>query len=209
MEGMRQEAGDGGPRTSLRKRLAEARERQAAAQRRAAQAAAGSGPSRSEQWGLTPAVTWGLILFAGVAMVSGLILTFSAPRSQEALADGAAAPIAPPTLMPAARPPAEDAVDDYLILVRQEMYDVAWSRTTPRFQADNYPGGIAAFQQAWDNSPELEIVSKKTILQGGGEANVVAEIHELDSEAAFTNSYHLVFDGASGLWLIDSVGRIW
>lgn len=197
------------PRATLQKRLADVRkDREPQPEERAHRGGTSPRPSQAEQWGLTPGVTLVLIVVAGVAMVAGLILAISAPSSQAAAPDVAAAVVAP-TLLPAARPPAEDAIDDYLILVRQGMVDVAWGRTTARFQAENYPGGLAEYQQAWAGSPELEVVSKKVILQSDDQVNVVAEIHDLGSDTTYTNAYTLVFDGASGLWLIDAVNQIW
>ena len=198
----------GSRRAALQQRLADARKEQAPQPEERAHRGGTPRPSQAEQWGLTPAVTLALIVVAGVAMVAGLILVVSAPSSQAAAPDAAAAVVAP-TLLPAARPPAENAIDDYLMLIRQGMIDTAWGRTTARFQADNYPGGFAAYQQAWAGSGELEVVSKRVILQTDDEANVVAEIHDLGSDTTYTKAYTLVFDGASGLWLIDAVNRIW
>jgi len=197
------------PRATLQQRLADARRDREPAPEERARRGGTPRPSRAELWGLTPGVTLGLIVVAGVAMVAGLILAISAPATSQAVVPDPGAVAVAPTLMPAARPPAENAIDDYLILVRQGMVDVAWGRTTARFRAENYPGGLAEYQQAWAGSAELEVVSKKVILHTDDEANVVAEIHDLGSDTTYTNAYTLVFDGASGLWLIDAVDQIW
>ncbi len=198
----------GSPRATLQRRLADARKAREPQPEERAHRGGTPRPSQAEQWGLTPGVTLVLIVVAGVAMVAGLILAVSAPSSRAAAPDAAAAVVAP-TLLPAARPPAENAIDDYLMLMRQGMIDTAWGRTTARFKADNYPSGFAAYEQAWAGSAELEVVSKKVILHTDDQANVVAEIHDLGSDTTYTNAYTLVFDGASGLWLIDAVNQIW
>jgi hypothetical protein len=195
-------------RAGFQQRLSDARERQAREQEHARRPAAPS-LSRIEQLGLTPGVALGLIVVASIVMVVGLILTITAPGDSQASVAEQSAPAVAPTLMPAARPEAEEAIDDYLILVRQGMYDEAWSRTTARFQAENYPEGFASFQQAWSASAELEVMSKKVILGGDDKATVVAEIHNVGSDATYTNAYELVFDGASGLWQIDGVTQVW
>jgi hypothetical protein len=201
-------AAAGSPRATLQQRLADARKGREPQPEERAHRGGTPRPSQAEKWGLTPGVTLVLIVVAGVAMVAGLILVVSAPSSQAAAPDVAAAVVAP-TLLPAARPLAENAIEDYLLLIRQGMFDIAWGRTTARFQADNYPSGFAAYQQAWAGSAELEVVSKKVILHTDDQVNVVAEIHDLGSDTTYTNAYTLVFDGASGLWLIDAVNQIW
>lgn len=188
----------GGSQPTLRQRLDKAQVRQGSPR-----------SSRANLWGLTPSVTVVLLVIAGIAVAAGVNLALTAPRSPY---DSAAAPsetAVVPTLVPAARPPAEEAIEDYVVLLRQGMYDVAWGRTTPRFQAENYPSGLTAYQQAWAGIAELEVVSKKVILQTDDTANVVAEIHDLGSDTTYTNAYTLVFDGASGLWKIDAVNQIW
>jgi hypothetical protein len=200
--------GERSPRAGLQERLREVRDRRAQDEARA-RSAAPPNLTRLEQLGLTPGVALGLIIIASIVMVAGVVLTITAPPQAQAPAPDESATAIPPTLMPAARPPAEEAVDDYLVLVRQGMYAQAWGRTTAKFQSENYPDGLAAFEQAWTASPEMEVVSKKVVLRGDDKATVIAELRNTGTDARYTNSYRLVFDGASGLWLIDAVTQVW
>ena len=202
------QGGERSPRAGLQERLREVRDRREQEEARA-QRAAPPNMTRLEQLGLTPGVALGLIIIASIVMVAGVVLTITAPPQAQAPAPQEIATVIPPTLMPAARPPAEDAIDDYLILVRQGMYAQAWDRTTAKFQADNYPDGLGAFEQAWTASPAMEVVSKKVVLRGDDKATVLAELRNTGTDATYTNSYRLVFDGASGLWLIDAVTQVW
>jgi hypothetical protein len=109
---------------------------------------------------------------------------------------------------PMAPNPAE-AIDDYYILLRQGMYDVAWSRTTTEFQETNYPAGYPGYLQAWSGVGGVEVLASGVVWQNREEASVVAELRDTDADRLFKNAYLLRFDPDRGLWSIVSISSVW
>jgi hypothetical protein len=109
---------------------------------------------------------------------------------------------------PSAPNPA-DAIADYYLLLRQSMYDVAWSRTTGEFQGENYPGGFPDYVRAWTGRPEVEVLAVEVESQGQDEARVVADLHDTGTDSTFRNSFRLRYDAASGFWKIVSITSAW
>lgn len=199
-------------RTELGQRLAESRRRQQAG-------SSSSRARRSGSWdpaaaaGLSPGLMMAAIAVGGVGLA---LLAFggvsAAMRSDPGeTAGNAEAIFAQPDVElagPMAPDPAE-AVDDYYILLRQGMYDVAWSRTTTEFQAANYPAGYPTYAQTWSGSSEVEVLSRNVVWQTASEANVVAELRDTGSDRLFKNAYSLHFDPETGFWLIASITTVW
>ncbi|HET7011817.1 MAG TPA: hypothetical protein VFI11_13655 [Anaerolineales bacterium] len=103
----------------------------------------------------------------------------------------------------------EEAIDDYYVLLRQGMYDVAWTRTTPEFQTAYYPGGYTDYLRAWMGMKEIEVLSRDAVWVRGDEANVLAELHDTNTDQVFKNTYVLRYDEATEMWLIQTVTTVW
>ncbi len=161
----------------------------------------------------SPAVVIGLIAAAGILIGLG---TFFGLRSDGASAgaspEGAAAQA--PSEPDAAGPVVvqklpEEAIDDYYILLRQGMYDVAWDRTTDAFRSKNYPGGFDSYLKTWTGSAEIEVISRKVLWNSNGSARVLADLHDTGSGDRYTYSFSLAYDSAAKLWKIDAIDPAW
>ena len=161
----------------------------------------------------SPAVAIGLIAAAGILIGLGL---FFGLRSDGASAGGSPGGAAAQSA--AAQAPAgpvvvqklpEEAIDDYYILLRQGMYDVAWDRTTDAFRSKNYPGGHDAYLEAWNGSAEIEVVSRKVLWTKDASARVLADLHDTGSGHRFTYTFSLVYDPAGRVWKIDAINATW
>jgi hypothetical protein len=202
----------GTPRTELGQRLAESRRRQQAA-------VSSSRPRRSGSWdpaaaaGLSPGLMMAAIAIGGVGLALLAIGGVSAAmRSDggEAAAETEALFVQPEVEL--AAPMAPDpagAIEDYYILLRQGMVDIAWSRTTTGFQETNYPAGYPAYAQTWAGTSEVDVLTSSVVWQTASEANVVAELHDTSTDRLFKNSYSLRFDPDTGLWSIASITTLW
>ncbi len=151
------------------------------------------------------AVGMALLLFSGVQ---------AAHRATGAQAAGATSDesifVQPEIEVAAATAPnPAEAIDDYYLLLRQSMYDVAWSRTTSEFQQTNYAGGYPAYVQAWSGMGEIEVTTSEVVWQNQTEASVVAELRDSLADHLFKNSYRLRFDPDARLWRIVSITTVW
>jgi len=199
------------PRSDLARRLAEAQARRERA------LSARSRLRGSLTW--DPAAAAGIsprLMTLAVAMVGAVLGTLAydvsqgptqSERAEAAEAVAAEEHFVQPEIevaAPSAPDPAE-AIADYYLLLRQAMFDVAWSRTTAEFQGANYPGGLPDFASFWTGRPEIEVFASEVEWQNQGEARVVAELHDTASDRIFRNEYRLRFDSEAGLWKIVSI----
>ncbi len=205
---------DEAARSELARRVAEAQQRRERAEAR-------SRLRRYAAWdpaaaaGVSPRLLTLAIVVVGATL--GL-LAFDASRapSQAERAEAEEARIAEEVFVqpevevaaPTAPDPSE-AIADYYLLLRQSMYDVAWSRTTAEFQAANYPGGYSDFVQFWAGRAEIEVVASEVESQSRDEASIVAELHDAGADRTFSNVYGLRYDGESGFWKIESITSAW
>jgi hypothetical protein len=202
----------GSNRTELSQRLAESRRRQQVESSRSRARRSGSWDPAAAA-GLSPGLMMAAIAIGGVGLA---LLAFggvsAAMRSdREAGGTDTEAIFAQPEVElagPMAPDPAE-AIDDYYILLRQGMYDVAWSRTTTEFQAANYPSGYPTYAQTWSGLREVEVLTRSVVWQTANDANVVAELHDSTTDRLFKNDYSLRFDPEAGLWMITSITTVW
>jgi hypothetical protein len=203
-------------RTALGQRLAETRSRRDPGR------PAGRARSRgSHTWdlaaaaGISPGLMMAAIAIGGVGLAllafGGVGAALRSDRIEAAEALPAEAAYSQPEVeiaAPMAAAPAE-AIEDYYILLRQGMYDVAWSRTTGEFQQVNYPAGYPAYTQAWYGMKEIEVLSSSVVWQNRQEASIVAELRDTNTDRLFKNAYVLRFDPDSGLWRIESITPVW
>lgn len=161
----------------------------------------------------SPTVTIGLIAAAGILIGLGL---FFGLRSDGASAGGSPGGAAAQSA--AAQAPAgpvvvqklpEEAIDDYYVLLRQGMYDVAWDRTTDTFRSKNYPGGYNSYLEAWNGSAEIEVVSRKVLWTKDTSARVLADLHDTGSGDRFTYTFSLAYDATARVWKIDAINATW
>ncbi|HSB88546.1 MAG TPA: hypothetical protein VLD63_00825 [Anaerolineales bacterium] len=204
-------------RSALGRRLAEARDRQESQLRSAARGASRS--ARSWDPALAAGLSPGLMMVAlvvsgvGVALLlfSGVQAARSAENAQAAgSAESEAAFVQPKVEVAAPNAPnPARAIEDYYVLLRQSMYDVAWSRTTSEFQQENYPAGYPAYVQAWSGMAELEVLSSGVTWQDETEASVWAELRDTATDHLFKNAYRMRYNPDSGLWSIISITTVW
>lgn len=162
---------------------------------------------------VSPRVAIGLIAAAGILIGLGLFFGLrsdgasagSGPQGAAAQAAGAQAEAGPVVVQ---RQP-EEAIDDYYMLLRQGMYEVAWDRTTDAFRSKNYPGGYAAYLEAWNGSAEIEVISRKVLWTRDTTARVSADLHDTGSGDRFTYNFSLVYDPSAKLWKIDAINAGW
>ena len=204
-------------RSELGQRLAESRSRREAE----SPAASRSRTRRSGSWdpaaaaGISPGLMMAAIAIGGVGLAllafGGVSAAMRSERTESAEGLEAEPVLVQPEVevaAPMAPDPAE-AIDDYYILLRQGMYDVAWSRTTTEFQEANYPGGFPAYAQTWSGLMEVEVLASGVVWQNGEEASIVAELHDTNADHLFKNAYSLRFDPDAGLWKIVSITSVW
>jgi len=204
-------------RSALKRRLAVARERQEGALAPGSR----SRTRGSRRWdpamaaGISPGLMMAALIFGGVGLAllvfSGVRAAGNTERTEAAETTSADQVYVQPNVevaAPMAPDPAE-AIDDYYILLRQGMYDVAWGRTTTEFQEANYPAGYPGYLQAWSAVGEVEVLASGVVWQNREEASVVAELRDKDADRLFKNAYLLRFDPDRGLWSIVSISSVW
>lgn len=145
-------------------------------------------------------------LVAGLLIYNGVTTAFpsrpeaSAPQA-ESTTVGAQVPDEP-TAVP---PPPNDAIYDYYVLLRQDMYDVAWKRTTDNFKATYYPQGFESYRDSWAKTEKLEVEDTEIVSKLGSNARVTAELRYITSGSLVVYNFTLVYDSQQGFWLIDTV----
>ncbi len=162
---------------------------------------------------VSPMVAIGLIAAAGILIGLGLFFGLrsdgasagSSPPGVAAQAPGGQAEAGPVVVQ---RQP-EEAIDDYYMLLRQGMYEVAWNRTTDTFRSKNYPGGYNSYLEAWNGSAEIEVVSRKVLWTRDTTARVSADLHDTGSGDRFTYTFSLVYDPSAKVWKIDAINAGW
>jgi len=202
------------PRSDLGRRVAEAQDRRERAHARSRLRGYGAWDPAAAA-GVSPRLLTLVIVVVGATLG---FLAFDASRapSQAERAEAAEARIAEEVFVqpevevaaPSAPDPSE-AIADYYLLLRQSMYEVAWSRTTVEFQGENYLGGYSAFVGFWTGRPEIEVLASEVESQSQEEASVVAEVRDAGSDRTSRNTYRLRFDAETGLWKIVSITSAW
>jgi len=202
-------------RSALGQRLAEAHSRRESSLTVRSRARGSRSWDPAVAAGVSPGLMIAAVVIGGVGlallMVSGVNAAMRSELTEAAESTSADQGFIQPQVevpAPMAPDPAE-AIDNYYILLRQGMYDVAWGRTTEEFQQANYPAGFSVYVQAWSVVGEIEVLATGVVWQNGDEASVVAELRDTAADSLFKNAYLLRFDAAAGLWRIVSITSVW
>jgi len=111
-----------------------------------------------------------------------------------------------PAVIPTLSPNPEEFVRQYFRLIEQRTYSQTWAMLSDHYRKQHNATGFQPYVDFWNTISSVSIANAQTISQNQQSARLQAQVSFIftnGKSSTQTITFSLVFDTASGSWLID------